>query len=86
MMSGSLGEQHESTLAEREERRRATLPGATNAMTMPDGSTMLIRHGSGGAVQVSRAQAKGLGFVRSAMSSCHGSGGAVQVSRLHSTM
>lgn len=53
MMSGSLGEQHESTLAEREERRQATLPGATNAMPMPDGSTMVIRHGSGGAVQVS---------------------------------
>ena len=54
MMSGSLGEQHESTLAEREERRQATLPGATNTMPMPDGSTMVIRHGSGGAVQVSR--------------------------------
>ena len=34
-----------------------TLPGATNTMPMPDGSTMVIRHGSGGAVQVSRVLA-----------------------------
>ncbi|KAK9825465.1 hypothetical protein WJX81_005752 [Elliptochloris bilobata] len=59
MMSGSLEEQHVSTLAASEARRRATAPGATNPVTMPDGTTMLIRHGSGGAVQVSRAPASG---------------------------
>lgn len=51
MMLGTLDEQHSAALAAEAERQSAVRPGAVNPVTMPDGTTMLIRHGSGGAVQ-----------------------------------
>ena len=52
ILSGSLYEQHGAALAAAAEDRRLTAPGETKMVSMPDGTTMLIKHGSGGAVQV----------------------------------
>ncbi len=57
IMAGGLDEQHAAALEAADARRRAPAAGATEPLAMPDGTTMLVKHGSGGRVQARAARA-----------------------------
>ena len=55
ILAGGLDEQHTAVLEAADARRRAPAAGAMEPLAMPDGTTMLGKHGSGGRVQACAA-------------------------------
>ncbi len=65
ILAGGLDEQHAAVLEAADVRRRAPAAGAMEPLAMPDGTTMLVKHGSGGRVQARAAGAAPAGAPQS---------------------